>query len=45
MVSVLKDDAELFKQFSDNESLRRWLADTVFTLTYEGALQASSPPD
>lgn len=37
MVSVLKDDAELFKQFSDNESFRRWLADTVFALTYEGA--------
>ena len=37
MVSVLKDDTELFKQFSDNESFRRWLADTVFALTYEGA--------
>ena len=27
---VLKDDTELFKQFSDNESFRRWLTDTVF---------------
>jgi type I restriction enzyme, R subunit len=35
MVSVLKDDTELFKQFSDNESFRRWLTDTVFGLTYE----------
>jgi type I restriction enzyme R subunit len=36
MVSLLKDDTELFKQYSDNESLKRWLADTVFGLTYEG---------
>src|SRR5262249_52826390 len=34
MVSLLQDDTELFKQFSDNESFRRWLADTVFGLTY-----------
>ena len=36
MVGLLKDDTELFKQYSDNESFKRWLADTVFTLTYEG---------
>ena len=35
MTAVLKDDTELFKQFSDNESFRRWLTDTVFELTYE----------
>jgi type I restriction enzyme R subunit len=35
MVSLLKDDTELFKQFSDNEGFKRWLADTVFGLTYE----------
>lgn len=34
MTAVLKDDTELFKQFSDNESFRRWLTDTVFGLTY-----------
>jgi len=37
MTAVLKDDTELFKQFMDNESFRRWLTDTVFGLTYEGA--------
>jgi len=37
MTALLKDDTELFKQFSDNESFRRWLTDTVFALTYEGA--------
>ena len=34
MTAVLKDDTELFKQFSDNESFRRWLTDTIFALTY-----------
>jgi len=37
MTAVLKDDTELFKQFSDNESFRRWLSDTVFALTYNEA--------
>jgi O-acetyl-ADP-ribose deacetylase (regulator of RNase III) len=35
MTAVLKDDTELFKLFSDNESFRRWLTDTIFGLTYE----------
>jgi len=34
MTALLKDDTELFKQFSDNESFRRWLSDAVFQLTY-----------
>ncbi len=37
MTAVLKDDTELFKQFMDNESFRRWLTDTVFDLTYQQA--------
>jgi len=37
MTAVLRDDTELFKQFMDNESFRRWLTDTVFGLTYERA--------
>lgn len=35
MNAVLKDDTELFKQFVDNESFRKWLSDTVFGLTYQ----------
>lgn len=35
MNAVLKDDTELFKQFSDNESFRRWLSDSVFSVTYK----------
>ncbi|MEW5705794.1 MAG: type I restriction endonuclease subunit R [Actinomycetota bacterium] len=34
MTALLQDDTELFKQFSDNESFRRWLTDMVFALTY-----------
>jgi type I restriction enzyme R subunit len=34
MTAVLKDDTELFKQFMDNESFKRWMTDTVFGLTY-----------
>lgn len=35
IVGLMQDDTELFKQFSDNESFRRWLTDTVFGLTYD----------
>ena len=35
MIALMKDDTELFKQFSDNESFHRWLTDKVFGLTYE----------
>ena len=36
IIELMKDDTELFKQFQDNESFRRWMTDTVFGLTYEG---------
>ena len=31
MTAVLKDDAELYKQFSDNPDFKRWLTDTQVT--------------
>ncbi len=34
MTSVMKDDAELFKQFMDNDGFKRWMTDTVFALAY-----------
>ena len=34
MTALVTDDTELFKQFSDNESFRRWVTETVFNLTY-----------
>jgi type I restriction enzyme R subunit len=42
MTAVLKDDTELFKQFSDNESFRKWLSDSVFAVTYEEAGKRSA---
>lgn len=36
MTGLLKDDTELFRQFMDNDSFKRWLTDTVFALTYKG---------
>jgi type I restriction enzyme R subunit len=41
MTAVLKDDTELFKQFMDNESFKRWLTDTVFRITYDNRPGAS----
>ena len=37
MTSVMKDDTELFKQFMDNASFKRWMSDAVFGLAYEQA--------
>ena len=41
MNAILKDDTQLFKQFNDNESFRRWLADMVFETTYDRPASAS----
>lgn len=35
MTAMFKDDAQLFKQFQNNESFRRWLTETIFGLTCE----------
>src|SRR5690242_4035299 len=35
MMAVLKDDTELFEQFSDNESCSRRPTDMVFSMTYD----------
>ena len=34
ITELLFDQTELFKQFSDNQSFKKWLSDTVFNLTY-----------
>jgi len=42
VIAMLSDHTELFKQFSDNPSFKKWLSDTNFGATYgEGA--ASQP--
>ncbi|RJR47708.1 MAG: hypothetical protein C4576_09230 [Desulfobacteraceae bacterium] len=35
ITALFTDDAQLFKQFQDNESFRHWMTNTIFELTYE----------
>lgn len=35
MVELIADHTELFKQFSDNPSFKKWLGDTIFGATYQ----------
>ncbi|MBI4316467.1 MAG: type I restriction endonuclease subunit R, partial [Chloroflexi bacterium] len=44
MTDLLSDHTELFKQFSDNASFKKWLADTVFWLTYEARPAVDAGP-
>jgi type I restriction enzyme M protein len=39
VTDLLTDHTELFKQFSDNPSFRKWLADTVFSATYSAGAE------
>ena len=40
MTALIKDDAELFKQFMDNDSFKRWMTETVFGLACKQAVDA-----
>ena len=44
MTDLLADHTELFKQFSDNESFRKWLSEMMFSATYVGAAIAAGGP-
>jgi type I restriction enzyme, R subunit len=35
MIDLLFDHTELFKQFSDNPSFKKWLGDNIFGVTYQ----------
>lgn len=37
MYGLLSDETQLFKQYSDNESFKQWLEDSVFRQTYSDA--------
>jgi len=39
MIDLLADHTELFKQFSDNPSFKKWLGDTIFGVTYQKGVQ------
>ena len=34
ILNLMKDDTQLFKQYSDNDQFKRWIGETVFALTY-----------
>ncbi|MHB1048747.1 MAG: type I restriction endonuclease subunit R [Bacteroidota bacterium] len=34
IINLLSDHTELFKQFSDNPGFKKWLSDTMFSVTY-----------
>lgn len=42
MIDLLADHTELFKQFSDNPSFKKWLGDTIFGVTYQSTGQIST---
>ena len=44
MTTILKNDTELFKQFSDNEWFRRWLTDSIVALAYDAAGNPAALP-
>ncbi len=45
--AIMADNIELFKQFQDNPSFKKWLSDLVFNLTYnkEGKTYEASPQE
>ena len=44
MTEQVADHTELFKQFSDNESFRRWLSEMNFASTYLVPVTSASVP-
>jgi type I restriction enzyme R subunit len=43
--SIMSDNMELFKQFQDNPSFKKWLSDMVFNLTYNPNSTSYQPPN
>jgi len=43
IVGLMRDDTELFKQFSDNPGFKRWLTEAVFSATYKPGARSHSP--
>ncbi|CZG60656.1 type I restriction endonuclease subunit R [Legionella pneumophila] len=42
MVELIADHTELYKQFSDNPSFKKWLGDNIFGATYQSQSQNQS---
>lgn len=44
IIAIMSDNMELFKQFQDNPSFKKWLSDMVFKLTYNQEGKPYTPP-
>lgn len=44
IIAIMSDNMELFKQFQDNPSFKKWLSDMVFNLTYNKEGKPYTPP-
>jgi type I restriction enzyme R subunit len=44
MQHLLKDDTQVYKQFVENESFRRFVGDMVFAITSSGEAGTTSVP-
>ena len=42
VIDLLADHTELFKQFSDNPSFKKWLGDTIFGVTYQTTMPTNA---
>ncbi len=45
ILAIMADNMELFKQFQDNPSFKKWLSDMVFNLTYNKKGEPYTMPD
>ena len=43
--SIMADNMEIFKQYQDNPSFKKWLADMVFNITYNPNGSPYTPPN
>lgn len=46
IINLMTDNMEIYKQFNDNQSFKKWLTDMVFNVTYnpEGSTYEGQPP-
>ncbi|OPY90982.1 MAG: hypothetical protein A4E72_00366 [Syntrophus sp. PtaU1.Bin208] len=45
MIDLLSDHTELFKQFSDNPSFKKWLGNAIFGVTYKERIETGVSKD
>lgn len=45
VINIMADNMEIFKQYNDNESFKKWLSDMVFNVTYntDGEIFTGNP--